>query len=69
MEKNEIKELTYTQAVKELEAAVARMRSDECDIDQLTALVQRANALLTHCRALLTTAEQHINAALEQLPE
>lgn len=69
MDDKAIKDLTYSQAVKELEASVAKMRSDDCDIDQLTALVQRASALLAHCRSLLTTTEQSLNAALEQLPE
>ena len=49
-----IEELTYTEAVAELEAIVAKLRGDNCDVDALTAMTRRAAELLAACRARLT---------------
>ena len=35
-------ELTYTEAVAELESIVAKLRGDNCDVDALTAMTRRA---------------------------
>ena len=57
-----VKDLTYTQAVSELDAILRNMQSDQCDIDNLTALTRRATELLCErgqgLRAILADLEK-----------
>ena len=46
-----IEELTYTEAVAELEAIVAKLRGDNCAVHALTAMTHGAAELLAACRA------------------
>ncbi len=62
-----IKELTYTQAVTELEQIIALMQSDKCDIDKLSAMTRRATELLTECRNRLTATDQELRTILANL--
>ena len=57
---SEVKDLTYNQAVAELE------QIDECDIDRLAALTRRATELIAECRSRLTATEEELRAILEQ---
>lgn len=57
----------YTEAVAELEAIVARLRSDSCDVDAITAMTRRAAELLAACRARLTATDEELRAILETL--
>ncbi|HBC20961.1 MAG TPA: exodeoxyribonuclease VII small subunit [Porphyromonadaceae bacterium] len=63
----EDKQLTYNQAVAQLEAIVARMQSDDCDIDKLSAYTRRALELLRLCKEKLTTTDEEIKKCLEEL--
>lgn len=62
-----IKDLTYTQAVTELEQIIALMQSDKCDIDKLSAMTRRATELLTECRNRLTATDQELRTILAHL--
>lgn len=62
-----ISELTYTQAISELEAILQTMQSDKCDIDKLTLLTRRATELITFCRARLTATDEELRAILADL--
>lgn len=62
-----VKELSYTQAVSELEAILRMMQGDECDIDRLTDYTRRATELLTECRSRLTTTDEQLRSILAQL--
>lgn len=62
-----VKELTYNQAVTELDNIIRLMQSDECDIDQLTAYTRRATELLTECRSRLTTTDEELRKILSEL--
>ena len=64
-----VNELTYTEAVGELEAIVAKLRSDNCDVDALTAMTRRAAELLTACRARLTATDTGLRAILDSLQQ
>lgn len=61
-----VKELTYTQAINELEGILRLMQSDECDIDRLTALTRRATALIAECRSRLTATDEELRAILSE---
>jgi len=59
-----VKELTYTQAVTELETILRKMQGDEVDIDHLAAMTRRATELLTECRARLTATDEELRTIL-----
>lgn len=57
--------LSYTDAVKEIEQILARLREEHIDVDSLTAEVERATKLIALCRAKLTSVEQAVKEQLE----
>lgn len=62
-----VKDMTYTEAVSELESILQTMQSDKCDIDRLTDYTRRATELLTECRSRLTTTDEQLRSILAQL--
>ena len=60
------KDLTYSQAVAELEKILRLMQSDECDIDRLAALTRRATELIAECRSRLMASDEELRAILDQ---
>lgn len=56
--------LTYAQALAELEKILAAMRADNSDIDTLAERTRRAAILLSECRARLTRTEDELNKIL-----
>lgn len=60
------KDLTYSQAVAELEKILRLMQSDECDIDRLAALTRRATELIAECRSRLMATDEELRAILDQ---
>lgn len=62
-----VSELTYTQAVTELEQILAHIQSDKCDIDKLSAYTRRATELLAECRRRLTATDEELRSILSQL--
>ena len=61
-----VKELTYNQAVAELENILRLMQSDDCDIDRLAALTRRATELIAECLSRLTATEEELRGILEK---
>lgn len=62
-----VNELTYTQAISELEQILALIQSDKCDIDRLSELTRRATELLKECRSRLTATDQELRSILATL--
>ena len=62
-----VNELTYTQAINELDSILRNMQSDSCDIDRLTAYTRRATELLRECRTRLTATDEELRSILEGL--
>ena len=60
-------ELTYNQAVSELENILRTMQSDNCDIDRLTVFTRRAIELLKECRSRLTATDRELRSILAEL--
>ncbi|MDX9930446.1 MAG: exodeoxyribonuclease VII small subunit [Bacteroidales bacterium] len=54
------KELSFTQAMSEVEAILGKMERGEMDIDELSAGVKRASELLRFCQKKLKTTEEEI---------
>lgn len=65
MEK-QIKDLSYNQAVEELEAIIAQLNEQNVDVDKLAEHVKRATALVELCKTKLTRAETQVNKLLEK---
>lgn len=62
-----VKELSYNQALAELEQILAALRSDDCDVDRLTEMTSRAVELLNHCRLRLTATDEELRKILDSL--
>ena len=58
---------SYTQAMQELEAIVAKMQSDSCDIDALADYTKRAAELIKFCRDKLFTTDEEVKKCIESL--
>lgn len=59
------KELTYAEAMAEIEKILGRLRSEEMNVDGLAAEVKRATDLIASCKARLRKAEADVNKVLE----
>lgn len=59
------KELTYSEATAQIEKILARLRSEEMDVDTLAAEVKRATELIASCKERLHKAEEEVNKILE----
>lgn len=62
-----VEQLSYNQALAELEGIVNTLQSANCDIDGMVALTRRAASLLQLCRSRLTTTEQQLRDTLAML--
>ncbi len=60
-------ELTYSQALAELESIVRKMQQDNCDIDHLAEMTARALELLKTCRKKLTVSDEKLKKCIEEL--
>lgn len=52
----ELEELTFEEALKELEMAVERLQTGELSLDESLALFERGQKLAEHCNSLLEKA-------------
>ena len=59
--------ITSSEALAELEAILASLRGDSCDVDTLAGRTRRAAALLKLCRDKLTRTEKELGKVLEEL--
>ena len=53
------KELTYDEAMAEIEAILAKFRNEEMSVDALAAEVRRATTLIAFCRKHAWSHAQH----------
>lgn len=59
------KDLTYTQAIEELEKIVAEIEEGKVSVDILSEKVKRASFLIKLCRTRLTGTEEDVMKILE----
>jgi exodeoxyribonuclease VII small subunit len=57
-------DMTYTQAVAEIEEILRMMQADSLDIDLLAAYTRRATELLAECRRRLTDTDRELQSIL-----
>ena len=60
-------DLTYEEALQELQDILGRMQSNELGIDSLTENIQRASLLLDFCHGKLQKTEAVVQAVLKRL--
>ena len=58
------KELTYSQALAELEDIISRIESEQVDVDALAEKVKRASVLIRFCREKLKSTEEEVKSVL-----
>ena len=59
--------MKYSEAVKRLEEILENVDRSDVGIDELADLVKEASDLIKTCRGILTSTEQNVQEALEDL--
>lgn len=62
-------EMTFSEALEELECIVAALESGQTDLEDSLARYERGVALLRSCRARLAEAEQRVTMLMGELEE
>ena len=62
-----IQDLSYDEAVAELQHILGQMQGNQLGIDDLANQLQRASALPEFCQVKLTKTEAEVQAVLERL--
>lgn len=62
-------DLSFREAVDELEAILERIEGEEIDVDQLAAELRRAAVLLDLCRTKIRKAELEVTQIVQTLDE
>ena len=61
-----MEELSYKEALQEIETILHSLREEQNSVDTLAERVARATELIAHCRAKLRKAEEDVNKVLEE---
>lgn len=61
--------LSYTQAIAELEQLVARLQNPQCEIDKLREYTARALQLIQYCKTKLSETDNDLKKLLEELSQ
>lgn len=62
-----MKDLTYSEAITELDEIIEKMQNEECSIDNLNELTERSLKLLKICRTKLTATDEKLQEILKTL--
>ncbi|MGM0566149.1 MAG: exodeoxyribonuclease VII small subunit [Bacteroidota bacterium] len=62
-------EMSYAEAIAELETIVSEIEQDDVPVDELLEKVKRASDLITFCKAKLTKTEDEVHTVLESIQE
>ena len=60
------KELTYGEAMAEIEVILAKFRNEEMSVDALASEVKRATSLIAFCRKRLLKAEADVRKITQE---
>ncbi len=66
MKKNEI---SYADAINELEEIVNKMENEDIEVDELSDAVKRAGILIRICREKLKVTEEEVSGLLKEISE
>ncbi|MEG0789852.1 MAG: exodeoxyribonuclease VII small subunit [Alistipes sp.] len=59
------KQITYTEAMAEIEKILAKFRTEEMSVDSLATEVKRATELITRCKEQLHKTETEVKTILK----
>ena len=62
----ENKELTYSEAIAEIERIISRLRGEQTGVDTLAAELKRAAELIERCKAQLHDVEATVKKQMEE---
>ncbi|MGL4292424.1 MAG: exodeoxyribonuclease VII small subunit [Bacteroidales bacterium] len=65
--KQEITEIPYSDAVRELEEIVRKLQSNDCEIDKLREYTARSVELLRICKEKLFRTDEELKKLLEEI--
>ena len=60
-------DLSYDEAIKELNNILSSLQDETLSIDQLTDSIKRASELLESCNGRLTSTEKEVNSVIKKL--
>ena len=60
-------DLSYDEAIKELNNILSSLQDENLSIDQLTDSIKRASELLESCNGRLTSTEKEVNSVIKKL--
>jgi len=60
------KQLSYNEAVAEIESIISKIENQELDIDELSANVKRVAELLNFCKLKLKNTEEEVQKILKE---
>lgn len=60
------KELTYGEAIKEIEQIISRLSNEQTELDTLSAELKRATELIARCKAQLVEVEAAVKKQTEE---
>ena len=63
---NDIKKMSYQEAVEEVNAILDRLNNEELDIDQLSKEVKRATELINLCKGKLRKAQEEVEKVFDK---
>ena len=63
------KNITYTEAVTQIEEILRKIENDELDMDELTKQVRNASELIKYCKSRLFETEQEIEKILDDIKD
>ncbi len=61
------KDITYGEAILELEEIVASIENEDVNVDELSVKVKRAAELIKTCKAKLHNTEEEVNSILKEI--
>lgn len=65
----EAKEISYNQAINEIEKILRKIEEQELDVDELAGKLKRVTALIQICKKKLHNAESEVEKILGQIEE
>jgi len=63
------KNITYTEAVNQIEEILRKIENNELDMDELTKQVRNASELIKYCKSRLFETEQEIEKILDDIKD
>jgi len=63
------KNITYSEAVNQIEEILRKIEHDDPDVDELTKLVRNASDLIKYCKSRLFETEQEIEKILNDIKD